>query len=70
MVDFRLLNGKPRATLIQRFDGSVLLIGPKGEEIEFDSKVALHEILTKVEELGWVIGVEHLHKIFYVSLVS
>jgi hypothetical protein len=70
MVDFRLLNGKPRATLIQRFDGSVLLIGPKGEGIEFDSKVTLHEILTKVEELGWVIGVEHLHKIFYASLIS
>jgi hypothetical protein len=30
MVDFRLLNGKPRATLIQRFDGSVLLLGPNG----------------------------------------
>jgi hypothetical protein len=24
--------------------------------------VTLHEIQTKVEELGWVIGVEHLHK--------
>ena len=62
MVDFRLLNGKPRATLIQRFDGSGLLVGPKGEAIEFNSDVTLHEIQAKVEELGWVIGVAHLHK--------
>lgn len=62
MVDFRLLNGKPRATLIQRFDGSVLLLGPKGKAIEFSIGATLHEIQTKIEELGWVIGVEHLHK--------
>ena len=62
MVDFRLLNGKPRATLIQRFDGSALLLGPKGRKIEFEDGVTLHQIQTKVEELGWVIGVEHLHR--------
>jgi hypothetical protein len=62
MVDFRLLNGKPRATLIQRFDGTVLLLGPKGKTVQFNMEVTLHEIQTKVEELGWVIGVEHLHK--------
>jgi len=62
-VDFKLLNGKPRATLIQRFDGSVLLIGPRGEATEFKSDVPLHEIQAKVEEFGWVIGVTHLHKV-------
>lgn len=62
MVDFRLLSGKPRATLIERFDGSILLLGPKGNTIEFNTGVTLHEIQTKIEELGWVIGVEHLHK--------
>ncbi len=62
MVDFRLLNGKPRATLIQRFDGSVLLLGPKGMKIEFESGVTLHEIQAKVAKLGWVIAVEHLHR--------
>lgn len=61
MVDFRLLNGKPRATLIQRFDGSVLLLGPKGKKIEFNGGVTLHEVQTEVAKLGWVIGVEHLH---------
>jgi hypothetical protein len=62
MVDFRLLNGKPRATLIQRFDGSVLLLGPKGRKIEFEHGVTVHQIQAKVTKLGWVIGVEHLHK--------
>ncbi len=62
MVDFRLLNGKPRATLIQRFDGSVLLLGPKGRRIEFEDGMTLHEIQIKVDKLGWVIAVEHLHR--------
>ena len=62
MVDFRLLNGKPRATLIQRFDGTVVLIGPKGKKIEFEDGVTLRQIQAKLEKLGWVIGVEHLHK--------
>jgi len=62
MVDFRLLNGKPRATLIQRFDGTVLLIGPKGKKIEFEDGVTFNQIQAQLEKLGWVIGVEHLHK--------
>ncbi len=62
MVDFRLLNGKPRATLIQRFDGSALLLGPKGMKIEFQDGVTLYQIQAEVEKLGWVIGVEHLHR--------
>jgi len=61
MVDFRLLNGKPRAALIQRFDGSVLLLGAKRKKIEFNIGVTLHEVQTKVANFGWVIGVEHLH---------
>ena len=62
MVDFRLLNGKPRATVIQRFDGTVLLLGPKGERIQFEDGVTLHQISAKVAKLGWVIRVEHLHR--------
>ena len=61
MLDFRLLNGKPRAALIQRFDGSVLLLGAKRKKIEFNIGVILNEVQTKVAKLGWVIGVEHLH---------
>lgn len=61
MVDFRLLDGKPRATLIQRFDGSPLLLGPKGERIEFDPETTLGEAQAKAREHGWEIAVEHLH---------
>ena len=61
MADFRLLDGKPRATLIQRFDGSALLVGPKGEKIEFDPGTTLKEVQTKAGEYGWEIAVEHLH---------
>ncbi len=63
MVDFRLLNGKPRATLIQRFDGSTLLVGPRGEKIEFDIGTELPEAQAKAGEFGWEIAVEHLHLI-------
>ncbi|HUL37850.1 MAG TPA: hypothetical protein VLW47_09190 [Thermodesulfobacteriota bacterium] len=61
MVDFRLLNGKPRATIIRRFDGTIVLLGPKGKRIEFADGVPLHQIQAEVEKLGWVIGVEYLH---------
>lgn len=52
MVDFRLLNGKPRATLIQRFDGSALIMGPKGKKIEFEDGVTLHQIKLKLKNSG------------------
>jgi len=61
MADFRLLDGKPRATLIQRFDGSALLLGPKGEKIEFDPGTTLKEAQAKAGKYGWEISVEHLH---------
>ncbi len=61
MVNSRLLDGKPKATLIQRFDGSVLLFGPRGKKIEFEDGVTLHKIHAKVSKLGWSIGVKHLH---------
>ncbi len=61
-MDFRLFNGKPRATLIQRFDGSALLLGPEGKKIEFKDGVTLLQIQAQVAQLGWVIGVEHLRK--------
>ena len=32
MQDLMLLNGKPRATLIQRFDMRVMVIGPRGRK--------------------------------------
>ena len=61
-MDYRLLDGKPRATLIQRFDGSAVLLGPKARRLEFRLGATLHEIQAKAEQVGWVVSVEHLHK--------
>jgi len=61
-VDYRLFNGNPRATLIQRFDGSSLLFGPNGKKIEFQIGATIHEIQTEAEKFGWMIAIEHLHK--------
>ncbi len=61
-MDYRLLNGKPRATLIQRFDGSAFLYGPKATKIDFKAGTTLHEIQAKADQVGWVVAIEHLHK--------
>jgi hypothetical protein len=61
-MDYRLLNGKPRATLIQRFDGTAVLLGPKEKRLEFDFGATLHEIQAKADQVGWVVAIEHLHK--------
>ena len=62
MVDFRLLIGKPKATLIQRFDGTTHVLGPEGKKIEFGGRVTSQQIQAKILKLGWVIGVEHLRR--------
>jgi hypothetical protein len=51
---------KSRATLIQRFDGSTLLIGPT-RRLEFSVRTTLQEVHIIAEKLGWAITVEHLH---------
>ena len=61
-MDYKLLNGKPRATLIQRFDGSAVLLVPKTKKLEFDFGATLHEIQAKADQVGWVVAIEHLHK--------
>jgi hypothetical protein len=61
-MDYRLFDGKPRATLIQRFDGTSVLLGPKARRLEFNLDATLHEIQAEAELIGWVVSVEHLHK--------
>jgi len=56
-----VFNARPRATLIQRFDGSTVLIGPKSERVEFTVRATLQEAHAEAEKLGWAITVEHLH---------
>jgi len=59
-MDLSLRNRKPRVTLIQRLDGSVFLLGPKGEKIEFKIGEPLQEIRAKAIRRGWEVAVEHL----------
>lgn len=60
-MDFRLLNGRPKATMIERFGGNVLLISPapKHSKLEFS---CIHSCLQYVEKQGWEVGVEHIRK--------
>jgi hypothetical protein len=60
MADFGVPKRKPKVTLIQRLDGSVFLLGPKGEKIEFKIGEPLQEIRAKAVRYGWEVGVEHL----------
>ena len=61
-MNYSLLNGKPRATLIQRFDGSAVLLGPKFRKLEFDFGATLPEIQAKADQVGWVVAIEHLRR--------
>lgn len=62
MTDFRLLNGRPKVTVIQRFNRSILLITPTLEKLEFPSgEKPAHACLEYVDDHGWEINIEHLH---------
>jgi hypothetical protein len=52
---------KAKATLIQRFDGSTLLLSPKAKKIELDVGTKLEEVEARMRQLGWIIAIEHLH---------
>ena len=60
-MDLRVSIGKPKATLIQRFDGSAVLLGPEARKVEFENGATRNEVAAKAEDFGWVIAIEHLH---------
>ena len=60
-MDWSVSIGKPRATLIQRFDGSAVLLGPEARKVEFENGTSRNEAAAKAEDFGWVIAIEHLH---------
>lgn len=60
-MDQRLLNGKPKVTIIQRFDHSVIVIRfpiIKGEHLEFKHLKAAKKF---IEDQGYEINVSHIH---------
>ena len=59
MRDFRLTDGSPRVTVIQRFDHRVILLGPeRGKRRIFKSLEKMREFISRRR---WEVNMEHLH---------
>lgn len=58
MTDYRILNGKPKATLLRSFNGEVKVIGPDLVKTEHPT---VEEATKVIESQGWVISIFHLH---------
>ena len=59
MADFRLSNGRPRVTAIQRFDHKAILLGPeRAKKRIFESMEEMKEFIRRRR---WEVNVEHLH---------
>jgi len=56
MVDFRLLNGAKKVTLIETFDSRALILSP-GERLEFPSLAKCKE---HISENGLEIDISHI----------
>jgi hypothetical protein len=59
MTDFRLLNGRPKATIIERFDGSILLLGPDRSKRE---RPSIRSCIDFAKKKGWEVNIEHIRK--------
>ena len=59
MADFRLLNGKTKVTMIERFDCSICLICPDRTVKNFSG---IQECMEFAKENGWEINIEHIRK--------
>lgn len=57
-MDTRLLNGKPKITVIVRFDHTVATIGPDRKRREHPS---LNQALEHAHRRGFEVNVSHLH---------
>jgi len=51
------LNSRPRCTLIQRFDGEVIVVGPRAASRE--TFMSLADAEKAIDERGWAIGFIH-----------
>ena len=58
-MDFRLNNGKPKCTVIQEFDHSVILLGPEvGKKKKF---INLEDLKHFIQRRGYEINISHIH---------
>lgn len=62
-MDFRLLNGAPKATVIQRFNGEVVVIPPTKAKSKHmpDFGKDLHAAREYILKQGWEINLAHVH---------
>jgi len=56
-VERELLNGHPKCTIIERFDGTALLLGPDHTRDEFKS---LKECKKVIEKKEWEINISFI----------
>ena len=56
-MERELLNGHPKCTVIERFDGTVLLIGPEYTRDEFKS---LKECKKVIERKEWEVNISFI----------
>ena len=58
-MDHRLLNGKPKVTVIQKFNHDIILLGPEfGKRRIFNS---LDDLKHFIHKKGWEVNCSHLH---------
>jgi len=58
MKDFRLLNGKPRCTILESFDGMIIVIGPN---IVKSNHKEMGKAFDFIEKSYWETNISHLH---------
>ena len=56
-MHYALLNGGPKAMLIETIDARVLLVGPKAEKLTFST---VGDAVAEASKRNWEIHVEHL----------
>lgn len=56
-MHYVLLNGGPKAMLIETMDARVLLVGPKAERLTFST---VGDAVAEASKRGWEIHIEHL----------
>jgi len=59
MTELMLLNGKPKATIIEKFNYTASVICPDLKKIDFPN---LTSCMKYIEEQGWEVNVSHIRK--------
>jgi hypothetical protein len=58
MRELRLSNGKPKCTILESFDGTIIVIGPNSTT---SNHKEMKEAFDFIEKSYWEINISHLH---------